>query len=138
MTPKRQRDYAAEYARRSKAGIAAGREATAKEAGFKSYGQYRSSADKISREFQELGQREQWTGPPPARGSTIWNDLMRADAILKRYSSSQRREAAQNKESLLGRTKEGKAVRERLRTALGWKSEAGWGAVYFPVMRTLY
>lgn len=139
-TPTRQRtrDYRAEYLRRDKEQIKEARTTRASELGFKSYSQYRGSSDKIRKEFQELGRRDAWDYGPPEPESTLWQDLMRADAILKRYSASDRRAAAQNKESLLERTKEGRAVRASLRTALGWKSGPGWGSVYFPVMRTLY
>ncbi len=136
MAPKR--DYAAEYARRSKERIAETRGARASAFGFETYGQYRASADKIKGEFQSLARRDIWDFPPPVEGSPLWNSMMNADALLKSYTPEQRRRAADRKESILGRSAKGRAIRDDLRDLLGWKSERGWGAVYFPVMRLLY
>lgn len=134
----RQRDYAAEYARRDPAKIKAQRETHAAELGFPTYGKYRSSADKIAREFKSLQKREIWELPLPIEGTPLWKDMMKADAILKGYSPAMKRQADKRQESLLGRTQKGRAVRDRLRAALGWKEGEGWGRIYFPAMRALY
>ena len=134
---KRQRDYAAEYARRDKEAIKEQRAQTAREAGFASYGRYRGATEAIDKEVKGLIQRGVWTIPTPERASPVYRDLLKARAIVGGYSGKEVQKAAKERTSLLARTKEGRAVRDRLRAALSWKEGKGWGSFYFPVMRAL-
>jgi hypothetical protein len=141
------RNYAAEYASRKERAAEAGttvyRErggpgSIVRAFGFESYSQYRASADRIKAEFQSLAKRDIWELGPPVEKSPLWNSMMQANSTLARYTPEQVARAAEKKESLLGRTARGRAIREDLRDLLGWKTGKGWGAVYYSAMRTLY
>lgn len=134
----RQRDYKAEYARRSASAIRERREATAQEKGFATYGKYRGASESITKEYRRMADAGVWDAPIPAAGSAIHDLLLKARAKLDSYSPKTRQQADQKHESLLAKSKEGRALRDQLRSALGWKEGEGWGARYYPAMRALY
>jgi hypothetical protein len=143
----KQRDYHAEYAARKAQAAQRGttvyrqREAPtgiAQREGFKTYSAYRTASEDVRGEFKRLQQQGLWDAPIPAPGSVIFDSMLKATRLLDRYSPEAKAKANRNKESLLARTKEGRALREALRKALGWQSGPGWGSIYFPAMRALY
>jgi len=104
--------------------------------GFTSYAQERRARVEIQKEFADLSRREIWEYGKLAPRSTLMLDFLQAKAIIGGYSPKTIQRAAHNRESLLGRTTKGRAVRDRLRTALGFGAKAF--GFYYPVMRSLY
>ena len=130
----RQRDYHAEYLAR-KERLYPARQERARERGFTGYGQERTARTQIAREYTRLVEKG-IVPTAPAPGSKLMDNLLRAKAIILGYSKKTSRLADQKHEGLLGRTKEGRRLRDELRAALGY-GKKDW-TVYYPAMRALY
>jgi len=136
--------YAARQARAEKAGYEtygkfeyAQRSQRAEARGFTGYGQQRGVSERLAAKVQSMAERGQWEGEIPRPRSELADLMLRAEAIIMGYSGKTRLRAEERGESLLARTKKGRAIREKLREAFGWKKKKG-DYSYYPMMRILY
>ena len=124
----RQRDYAKEYQARTQ---------RAKAEGFTGYGQRRRVSRELDVKIRAMDRQGRWEGPVPGAKSDVKTAMIQAEAIIMGYSKKTQLRAEERGVSLLARTKKGRAIREILRKAFGWKKKKGeYG--YYPMMRTLY
>ena len=124
----RQRDYQKEYQARTQ---------RAKEMGFSGYGQKRRVSRELDVKVRAMEKQGRWEGAIPTPKSNLKKAMLQAEAIIMGYNKKTRLRAEERGVSLLARTKKGRAIRDKLREAFGWKKKKGeYG--YYPMMRTMY